>query len=134
MKPKKIKKLFARFGGFSLVGGGVTLISMYMLYALVEYLHLNATLAYVISYLISIQISFVINLKFVFRAQFLWRNLLYFNLTYLLTMLLGVGLLNLFILLAPIDTNQVLLSYAVILFTLLFNFLFINKFLYNNEN
>lgn len=133
MMSNKIKDLFARFGGFSIVGGVVTLISMYMLYALVEYLHLNATLAYVISYLVSIQISFFINLRFVFRATFSWRNLLYFNFTYLLGMLLGIGLLRLFIHLAPIGTNEIWLSYAVVFFTLFFNFFFINIILRKNE-
>lgn len=101
---------------------------MFLIYVLAELCGTNITLAYIVSYVLSIQMSFFLNLKFVFKSRLTFRNIGYYNLTYLTGMLLGIGLLQVLIHLAP-QYNQTILSYAVIPITLIFNFFFVNLIL-----
>lgn len=128
----KINKYIGKFIGFSLVGGLVTLTSMLLLYILAELLGVNITVAYVASYVLSIQLSFFLNLRLVFKSKLTVKNLGYYNLTYLAGMLLGVGLLQILIYYAP-QCNQTLLSYAVVPVTLIFNFFFVNLILHKKN-
>lgn len=120
-----IRNLIGKFAGFSVVGAVVTLVSMGLLFVFNEGLRWNVYLSYAAAYLLSIQLSYVLNLRYVFRRRFGWRTLWQFNLTYIGGMLLGLGLVRLFTCLVP-EGNRTLLSYAAVPFTMLFNFFLVN--------
>lgn len=85
----------------------------------------NVYASYGAAYLLSIQLSYVLNLRYVFRRRSSWRTLWLYNLTYVGGMSLGLVLVRLYTWLAP-DYNRTVLSYAAIPFTMLFNFFFVN--------
>lgn len=121
-----VRNLIGKFAGFSVVGTVVTLVSMGLLFVFNEGLRWNVYLSYAAAYLLSIQLSYVLNLRYVFRRRFGWRTLWQYNLTYVGGMLLGLVLVRLYTWLAP-ECNRTVLSYAAIPFTMLFNFFFVNR-------
>lgn len=112
--------------GFSFVGVLATLFSMALLYVMNEWLHWNPYVSYLVSTILSILLSYVLNMFKVFSLRFSWRSLGLYYLTYLSSMVLGMLLLKLYLWLLP-TWNATLLSYMVIPFTMLFNYFFVNK-------
>lgn len=112
--------------GFSFVGVIATLVSMALIYIMNEWLHWNPYVSYLISTILSILLSYVLNMLKVFSSRFSWKSLGLYYLTYLSSMVLGVLILGFYKWLLP-TWNATLLSYMVIPFTMLFNYYFVNK-------
>lgn len=112
--------------GFSFVGVIATLVSMALIYIMNEWLHWNPYVSYLISTILSILLSYVLNMLKVFSSRFSWKSLGLYYLTYLSSMVLGVLILSIYKWLLP-TWNATLLSYMVIPFTMLFNYYFVNK-------
>lgn len=121
-----IRNLIGKFAGFSVVGVAVTLVSMGLIFIFNDRLRWNVYVSYSVAYLLSIQLSYLLNLRYVFHSRFGWRTLWQYNLTYAGGMLLGLILVRFFTWLGP-TCNRTLLSYAAIPFTMLFNFFFVNR-------
>ena len=119
---KTVRKII----GFSFVGVISTLVSMALIYVMNERLHWSPYVSYVISYVLSILLSYILNMLKVFSSQFSWKSLGLYYVTYVSSMLLGMLLLKLFIWLLP-TWNATLLSYMVIPFTMVYNYVFVNK-------
>lgn len=121
-------KIVQRFMGFSIVGVVVTLFSMAVMYLFNELLGCNVFVTYVVAYMVSILLSFVLNNYFIFKSQPKATSIVLYYVIYIISMLLGLLLLKLFTFLLP-TWNETLVSYMVIPFTLLFNFIFVSKLL-----
>ena len=118
--------------GFSLVGVIATLVSMAMIYVMNEWLHWNPYVSYIVSTLLSILLSYVLNMLKVFSSQFSWKALGLYYLTYLSSTILGMLVLWFYLWLFP-TWNATLLSYMVIPITMIYNYIFVNK-IANNIN
>ena len=121
-----------RMVGFSLVGVIATLVSMAMIYVMNEWLHWNPYVSYIVSTLLSILLSYVLNMLKVFSSQFSWKALGLYYLTYLSSTILGMLVLWFYLWLFP-TWNATLLSYMVIPITMIYNYIFVNK-IANNIN
>ena len=121
-----------RMVGFSLVGVIATLVSMAMIYVMNEWLHWNPYVSYVVSTLLSILLSYVLNMLKVFSTQFSWKALGLYYLTYLSSTILGMLVLWFYLWLFP-TWNATLLSYMVIPITMIYNYIFVTK-IANNIN
>lgn len=119
-------KTVRKIAGFSFVGVIVTLVSMALIYIMNEWLHWNPYVSYILSTILSILLSYVLNMSKVFSSSFSWKSLGLYYLTYLSSMVLGMILLKLYLWLLP-TWNATLLSYMVIPITMIFNYLFVNK-------
>src|SRR3990167_256880 len=85
----------ARVMRFLMVGGFNT-VSSYVLY--VGFLQVfHYAIAYTLSFVISVIISYLLNTKFVFRGQYSWRRFFAFPSVYVTQYLLGLMLLHVFI-------------------------------------
>lgn len=118
---KHIKNLI----GFSIVGVVVTIFSMVLLYVFNDVIKMNTYVAYVLAYVLSIALSYYLNAQKVYKAQSNWKKIVLYFIVYVSSMALGVGLLHMFLLVFP-DWNRTLLSYMVIPFTTLYNFIFVS--------
>lgn len=118
--------LFKVFIGFSFVGVFSTLFSMLLIFIFNELLHVDYLLTYIIAYSLSILASYFMNTYLVFKSKYSMRGLLYYYMTYLASMVLGVVILELYNVVLP-DWNKTIISYMVIPFTMLFNFFFVNR-------
>lgn len=120
--------LFMRFGGFSLIGVVNTLLSMALIFVLNECLCVDYRVSYVVSYVVTIMLAYVANARLVFHVPLSRCDALGFLAAYMSGMVVGVaclwGLRKLF----P-DVNATMLSYVVVLVTLVWNFVFVNKVL-----
>ena len=121
-----IQKHWKKFSGFSLVGVGVTLFSFLLLYALNEVFHCNPYISYLVSYILSILLSYVLNAKIIYKTSLRKTDLLKYWAIYLLSMLLGTGVLWGYICLMP-QFNETILSVMVLPITMLWNYYFVNK-------
>ena len=121
-------KVVQRFMGFSIVGVVVTLFSMALMYLFNEWLSINVFVTYVLVYILSILLSYVLNNYFVFKAKNSAKAIGLYYVIYILSLLLGLAILKLYSVLLP-SWNATLISYMVIPFTMLFNFIFVSKIL-----
>lgn len=121
-------KVVQRFMGFSIVGVVVTLFSMALMYVCNELLAWNVFVTYFVVYLVSILLSFILNNSLVFKSQTKAKSIVLYYVIYISSMLLGLLLLRLFTYLLP-DWNVTLVSYMVLPFTFLFNFIFVSNLL-----
>lgn len=121
-------KVVQRFMGFSIVGVVVTLFSMALMYVCNELLAWNVYVTYFVVYLVSILLSFILNNSLVFKSQTKTKSIVLYYVIYISSMLLGLLLLRLFTYLLP-DWNGTLVSYMVLPFTFLFNFIFVSNLL-----
>ena len=119
-------KTIRKIVGFSFVGVLSTLVSMALIYVMNEWLQCNPYVSYIVSYTLSILMSYILNMLKVFSSRFSWKSLGLYYLTYLSSMVLGMLLLKLYLWLLP-TWNATLLSYMVIPFTMMYNYLFVNK-------
>lgn len=121
-------KLFITFAGFSFVGIVVTLVSMLLIFICNEILGWNSIVSYLLSYGVSILLSYFLNAKYVWKSDFLFVAMVRYFGIYIASMVLGAVLLGLLELALP-DVNKTILSYCVIPFTMLWNYLFVNRLL-----
>ena len=120
------QKIVRKIAGFSFVGVIVTLVSMALIYIMNEWLHWNPYVSYIVSTILSILLSYVLNMLKVFSTQFSWRALGLYYLTYLSSMILGMFVLRFYIWLFP-TWNATLLSYMVIPITMIYNYILVNR-------
>ena len=118
--------------GFSFVGVIATLVSMALIYIMNECLHWNPYVSYIISTVLSILLSYVLNMLKVFSSRFSWKDLGLYYLTYLSSMVLGILLLRFYEWLLP-TWNATLLSYMVIPITMVYNYFFVAKLAKTNH-
>lgn len=121
-------KLFITFAGFSFVGIVVTLVSMLLIFICNEILGWNSIVSYLLSYGVSILLSYFLNAKYVWKSDFLFVAMVRYFGIYIASMVLGAVLLWLLELVLP-DVNKTILSYCVIPFTMLWNYFFVNRLL-----
>lgn len=124
----RYKKIINTFAGFSVVGIIVTLVSMLLIFVCNELLGWNSIVSYLISYGLSILLSYILNARLVWKKGYSFKALIHYFGIYLASMVLGAVLLWLLELCFPV-VNKTLLSYCVIPFTMLWNYFFINKLL-----
>ncbi len=122
------KKRITIFAGFSIVGVIATLVSMLLIFVCNELLGWNSIVSYLISYGLSILLSYILNVRFVWRKGYSFKALIHYFGIYLASMVIGAVLLWL-LELCFAETNKTLLSYCVIPITMLWNYFFINRLL-----
>ena len=122
------KKRITIFAGFSIVGIIATLVSMLLIFVCNELLGWNSIVSYLISYGLSILLSYILNVRFVWRKGYSFKALIHYFGIYLASMVVGAILLWLLELCFP-ENNKTILSYCVIPFTMLWNYFFINRLL-----
>lgn len=127
-----IKQFIKKLVGFSFVGIGVTLLSMFITFLLLKVFGVSAYLTYFISYATTILISYYLNSRLVFKSGKSIRNLFLYYVVYCLSMLIGLGTLALYRLFLPFD--ELILNYMVIPVTLTWNFLVSSRILKQQEN
>lgn len=127
MRINLIKKIL----GFSIVGINVTLLSIVFLFLFLSLLKMNLYIGYILSYFLSISISYLLNSFFVFKTQkkTLKQVLAYF-IIYIVSMFIGLIFLYILKSLIP-NGDKFLLSLMIIPITFLWNFFFANKLLTN---
>lgn len=121
----EIKNIFGKFSGFSIIGGVVTILSIGFLYIFNECLDFYPTVSYLLSYLITIFVSYILNTIFLFKTRVNLKKMLYYSLTYLSGMGIGTFLLKILILFIE-NVNETILSVFVIPITMIWNFYFVN--------
>jgi len=104
----------------------VTFLSMLLLYLFNEWIICEVYISYALSYVITIGVSYVLNMLYVFRTKLTLKGILLYYMVYISSMLLGLGLLWLFTILLP-NLNRTIISYMVIPFTMIYNYLFADK-------
>lgn len=120
------QKTIRKIAGFSFVGVIVTLVSMALIYLMNEWLDWNPYVSYIVSTILSILLSYVLNMLKVFSTQFSWRALGLYYLTYLSSMILGMFVLRFYLWLFP-TWNATLLSYMVISIMMIYNYILVNR-------
>ena len=121
-------KLIATFVGFSFVGIVVTLVSMLLIFICNEILGWNCIVSYLLSYGISILLSYFLNAKCVWKSVFSFVAIIRYFGIYIASMVLGAVLLWLLEMALP-GINKTILSYCVIPFTMFWNYFFVNRLL-----
>jgi putative flippase GtrA len=111
-----INREFTRF----IFWGGVNTLLGYLLYALLL-LFLQYLVAYTITYLTGILISYYLNSRFVFRREVGLRKAVQYPLVYLVQYLLGTGAL--YLLVQVLKVNKLVAPAIVILLTIPVTFL-----------
>jgi putative flippase GtrA len=114
--------------GFSIVGVIVTIVSLLLIFLLNELLLWNQYLAFFLSYFSSIILSYWLNVRWVWKVKASTQGIIRYFGVYVSSMVLGMVLLRIFNLILP-EANHTLLSYSTIPFTMVWNFLFVNKVL-----
>ncbi len=121
-------KFLSTFAGFSFVGVLVTLFSMLLVFICNELLGWNSILSYLLSYGLSIILSYILNAMYVWKSAFSFKAMAHYFSIYLASMLLGTVVLWLLELLFP-NINTTILSYCVLPVTMIWNYFFVNKLL-----
>lgn len=121
-------KIITTFAGFSFVGIIATLVSMVLVLVCNEVLGWNSIVSYLFAYGISIILSYLLNALCVWRSELSLMVMVRYFAVYITSMLIGAFLLWLFELIF-LDVNETILSYFVLPFTMLWNYLFVNKLL-----
>ena len=114
-----------KFKNFSIVGIIVTIISLITSFFFLKIIGTPLLITYIINYVGTILLSYLLNAYFVFKRKFNVKHLCLFFLSYLIGMLFGVILLKIFEKLFTFENW--ILSYMVIPFTMMSNFIFANK-------
>ena len=125
---KQYKKLLSTFAGFSLVGILVTLVSMLLIFICNEIFCWNSIVSYLISYALSILLSYFLNAVYVWKKELTILDLIRYFGVYLASMVLGALLLLGLEYIFP-SVNKTILSYCVIPFTMIWNYFFVNRLL-----
>ena len=122
---KRLIVWFRKLGKYSVVGGGVTVISLSLNFVFLKYLETPLIPTYVTIYLFTIMISYLLNSKFTFKIGWSFKNMLRYYTIYLSGIVIGVVLLSIFKYFIPAE-NWVY-PFMVIPFTTIWNFTIANK-------
>lgn len=118
--------LYKRFIGFALVGVFNTFFSLLLTFLLINIVGLWLIPSYVIVFLITVFISYLINTFFVFKKEFEFRKLIGFYSTYLSSLILGIILLYIIKFFSP-DSDDFLNTILITPITMTWNFFFLNN-------
>ena len=132
MLVQKIKGHGFRLAGFSVVGLISTVVSLGLIAIGNEVLCWNSTLSYLMSCLLSIGFSYVMNTVWIWKAKFSILNMLRYYLIYSVSILIGAVLLNVLEYLLP-AVNSTILSFSIVPITMVWNYYFVNKILSENH-
>jgi putative flippase GtrA len=127
MRINSNKNLIQLLGGFSVVGLFTTILSLALIYILLKLMHTPLIITYIGIYASTILLSFLLNSLFVFKSGLSFDNIFKYFLIYLSGMLFGTLLLWLFKKALPVENY--ILGYAVLPFTMMWNFSFSIKLL-----
>lgn len=117
--------LISRFGGFSAIGVGNTLLSFLLIWFMNEVMLVNYMVSYVVSYVATVCLAYVANALLVYRLRLSVADGLRFFLCYLSGMAVGSVLLYLIKWLWP-EGRATWISFGVVCITLVWNFCFVN--------
>lgn len=112
--------MLKKLAGFSIVGIISTLFTMALMFVFYKIFHWHEQVSYVLSYIIPLFLSFVLNSFFVFKSHQSVRNIVVYFSIYLSSMLTGMLLLAIYKNIFPWD--KTILSYMTIPVTMAQNF------------
>lgn len=118
-----IKNLLKELLKFCSIGGAMTVLSMLMIAFTNEICHWHPQVSYVFSYITTLIVSYLLNIRYVFHSRYSWTGLAAYCSIYLSSMVLGCVLLWILMHLFP-SANGTLLSYCLLPATTLWNFFF----------
>lgn len=122
------KKIIAQFAGFSFVGIVVTLFSILLIYFFIELLQFNAQKSYILAYIISIALSYVLNGKYVFKASLvIYPYLIYYSIYF---SGMGIGLIIIWFLKKLFFWPEFFFTIVPVPFTMIWNFV-LSRYLFN---
>lgn len=127
----RLKKLLMSFLRFANVGVFVTLLSLVLTYLFLKVLETPLLPTYILLYLSTIFVSYILNSFYTFKARRTARNLILYFASYGLSMLSGVALLALFEKALPFENW--ILAYMVIPFTMSLNFI-LSLYIFKTKN
>jgi putative flippase GtrA len=112
--------MLKKIAGFSIVGVIATLFTMALMYIFHNLLHWHPQVSFVLSYIIPLFLSFLLNSIFVFKSHKSTRNLVVYFSIYLSSMLTGMVLLAIYKNYSTWD--ETILSYMTLPVTMAQNF------------
>jgi putative flippase GtrA len=112
--------ILKKIAGFSIVGVIATLCTMALMYFFHNMLNWHPQVSFVLSYIIPLFLSFILNSMFVFKSRKSTRNLIVYFSIYLSSMLTGMVLLAIYKEHLALDAT--ILSYMTIPVTMAQNF------------
>lgn len=121
-----IKFFLCRFGSFSCVGIICTLLTVLGIALLSGFFKFNIYLSYSASYLVTIILSYVLNMHWVFKKKIALSEFFFYVAIYLSSLLVGVVFLYILQTFFPL-VEKTFLGYATIPLTTIYNFLFVTK-------
>ena len=107
-----IKELLLKLSGFSIVGVFVTFFSFFLVFIFIGILKTPLYLSYILIYLITIFISYLLNKKYVFKVKGSKKKVVYYYLIYLTGMIIGVISLGIFKMIIPYK-NWILACFVI---------------------
>ena len=116
------KQLFIKIAGFSTVGAITSFLGIIAVYLFIGKLKTPLYLTYAVIYFFSILISYLLNIKFIFRLKSTKKRTIIYFIIYISSMILGLLLLILYKSILPFENW--IISYLTIPFTLTWNFVF----------
>lgn len=119
--------IFKLLGGFSIVGVITTLISLVAIYVFLKVFQTPLIETYIIIYVVSIILSFLLNSLFVFKSSLSFNNGIKYSMVYFSGMMLGTMLLWVFEQILPYENY--IIGYLVLPFTMVWNFILSYKIL-----
>ena len=122
---QQVRRLTARFLGFSLIGVVSTLLSVGIMAIMNECAGINGYVSYVTAYVVTILFSYFANALLVYKVSVSIAACVGFFATYLSGMVVGTILLAVAKQVFP-SANDTLLGCAVLPFTIVWNFAFVN--------
>jgi putative flippase GtrA len=123
--------LYKRFIGFALVGVFNTFFSLLLTFLLINIVGLWLMPSYVIVFLITVFLAYLINTYFVFKKEFELKKLIGFYSTYLSSLILGIALLYIIKFFSP-DSDDFINTILITPITMTWNFFFLNNSLKKN--
>lgn len=120
-----MSRILKTFLGFCSIWAVMTFLCMLLIAITNEVLSWNPEVSYAFAYITTILLSYFLNSKYVFHSSFNLIKMLSYCATYISGMFLGMILIKIGMTLLP-KINETLISYAVIPFTLTWNFVLIN--------
>lgn len=111
--------------GFSVVGVGMTILSMLLIWLGNDVIHVNVYVTYLLSYCITILMSCYLNARYVWKHQLTMQDVIKYVLIYVSSMLLGIGVISLLEWFMP-NANHTIISYCSLPFTFIWNYVFVN--------
>jgi len=125
-------KTLKQIAGFSIIGIIVNVISVVLLFLFLYVLGRNVYLAYILVSVICIGISYVLNVKMVFKARLALNDYFRYNFIYLISMLIGLFIIA--VVKHLFNFNDFINSLMATPFTMIWNFFFIKHMLKSKDN